>query len=451
MLVNGHFDDTKKVEKFEYEVEVQKGSKEIKLEILNAPFEHVIIEIEDSQGNYRALTSFKTFEKRYFITNDRATTSNCCVSGELPSGIWKIKILKNYLVKGEFSLEFTTNFEVTNREDNLKQITLDESFPNKKEWYCGELHNHTRVSDGKISLEELEKELVDKKLDFVFPTEHNSVLTKYPNIDIPVIPSTELTLDDLGHFNFFGLKEFIDYYSLIDENEKREDSLHKIFKVVKEQGGYISLNHPFHNSRKMPLGLMYDIELSNLDFLEVINSPTVSGRNPYYDKKALEALDILWINGYKIFAVAGSDNHDLTLGDPLNYIRLDKYSTKDILTNLKRGRTYISRVGEVEMRFENNGEIIYSGAEVNGEVKAHVEARQNLIWKVIKNNRVVETVVGKSISTTQNLEAGEYFRIEATDIEHEILVVINPIFNGIADITPKIKTWFEIKDKIWRE
>ena len=65
------------------------------------------------------------------------------------------------------------------------------------------LPNHTRVSDGQILLEELEKEIIEKKLDFIFPTEHNSVLTKYPNINIPVIPSTELTLDDLDILIFW--------------------------------------------------------------------------------------------------------------------------------------------------------------------------------------------------------------------------------------------------------
>ena len=166
-----------------------------------------------------------------------------------------------------------------------------------------------------------------------------SILTKYPDLDIPVIPSTELTLDNLGHFNLFGLKKLIDYYDFIDVTEKREDSLKKIFKEVKKQEGYISLNHPFHNTPRMFLGLFYDIDLEDLDFIEVINSPTRDKNDPYYDRKAIDALDLLWSDGHKIFAVGGSDNHGDTLGDPLNYVRLDKYESKDILKKLKKGRS----------------------------------------------------------------------------------------------------------------
>ena len=451
MLIRGSFDCTKTVEKLEYNFIVEEGVKEIGLLIKEGPFQHVIIEIEDSNGDYRVLTSFKTFEKEYYISSDKKRTSNCCVAGDIPTGEWKIKILKNYVVDSSFEIEIVQNNEITNREDNLKEIVLDEKFAGNKEWYYGELHNHTRVSDGQISLEELESEIVGKKLDFIFPTEHNSILTKYPNVDIPVIPSTELTLDDLGHFNLFGRKEFIDYYSLIEEGEKREESLKKIFDRVKAMGGYISLNHPFHNSRKMPLGLMYDIELKYLDFLEVINSPTSKGRNPYYDKKALEALDILWSNGYKVFAVSGSDNHGMVIGDPLNYVKLDEYSTENILSSFKKGRSYVSRIGELELEYKNNGRIVYPGEEVKGKVEIKIRGKENLIWKVIKNNRVIETIVGKEIITEHVVDEKEYLRVEATDIEHEIFVVVNPVYNSIEKIEPQIERWFEIKDSIWRE
>lgn len=451
MLIKGKFDCTKPIEKLEYSFLVETEIKEIEFKIKNGPFQHVIIQIEDSNGKYRALTSFKTFEKTYCISEDRERTSNCCIAGNIPSGEWKVRFLKNYIVDSEFEVEILENREITNENSNFKEIVLNEKFESKKEWYFGELHNHTRVSDGQISLEELEKEIIEKKLDFIFPTEHNSVLTKYPNINIPVIPSTELTLDDLGHFNFFGLKEFIDYYSLVEEGEKKEESLRKIFDRVKEIGGYISLNHPFHNSRKMPLGLMYDIELKYLDFLEVINSPTSNGRNPYYDKKALKALDILWCNGYKIFAVSGSDNHGMIIGDPLNYVKLDEYSTKNILETFKKGRCYVSRIGELELEYKNNGRVVYPGEEVEGKVEIKVRGKENLIWKVIKNNKVIETVIGNEIITEQVVNEKEYLRIEATDIEHEIFAVINPIYNSIEKIEPQIKRWFEIKDSIWRE
>ena len=80
-----------------------------------------------------------------------------------------------------------------------------------------------------------------------------------------------------------------------------------------------------------------------------------------------------------------------------------------------------------------------------------IGGKENLIWKVIKNNKVIETVIGNEIITEQVVNEKEYLRIEATDIEHEIFAVINPIYNSIEKIEPQIKRWFEIKDSIWRE
>ncbi|MGL5191707.1 MAG: CehA/McbA family metallohydrolase [Cetobacterium sp.] len=449
MIFKGTFDNNKKVEKLEYRFEIPEGTNRISLNLTKGAFKDVIISLEDSEGRTRVLTSFKTFKKKYYLTTHWESTSNCCIPGDIPAGEWKIKLLKPYLVDSEFELEIIVENGNLIKKENMKKISLKEHYPDIKEWYAGELHNHTNISDGRMALKELKKEILDKGIDFLFPTEHNSVLTKYPDLDKPVIPSTELTLDDLGHFNLFGLRQLIDYYNFVEENETREESLKKIFCEVKRQGGFVSLNHPFHNSSKMCLGLFYNIDLKDLDFIEVINSPTSEDRNAYYDKKALEALDMLWCDGHKIFAVAGSDNHGLTLGDPLNYIRLDKYSTENILENLKKGRTYISRVGEIKLKMENNGSVIYPGDKVNGDVSIKIFSSQNLVWKIIKNGKVVFSQRGKELIVNQNVFTGEYLRVEGVSEDHEPMVVINPIYNALK--VPTIEKWFDVKDVIWRD
>ncbi len=449
MIFRGKFDRNKKTEKLEYRFEVTKDINRISLNLNRGPFEHIIISLEDSEGRTRILTSFKTNKKKYYLTNHWESTSNCCIPGELPEGEWRLKVLKNYSVDDEFELEIKIENGNLIRKENMKKIGLKDNYFDTKEWYAGELHNHTNISDGAITLRDLKKELIKREIDFICPTEHNSVLTKYPDIDIPIIPSTELTLDDLGHFNLFGLKRLIDYYDLIDEKEERESSLKKIFQEVKNQGGYISLNHPFHNTPRMFLGLFYNIDLKDLDFIEVINSPTRENNNPYYDRKALEALDMLWSDGHKIFAVGGSDNHGEVLGDPLNYIRLDKYETKNILENMKKGRSYISRIGEIKLRMENSGNIVYPGDEVKGNISIKIIASQILLWKVIKNSKVINMIVGQEIDIFNELKDGEYLRIEGISVKDEPMVVINPIYNNLKK--PVLEKWFEIKDRVWKE
>ncbi|MDX8335580.1 CehA/McbA family metallohydrolase [Candidatus Cetobacterium colombiensis] len=449
MIFRGKFDKDKNVEKIEFKFKMDEDVKRFSLNLNKGPFEHIIISLEDSEGRTRVLTSFKTSKKKYNVTNHWETTSNCCIPGAIPSGEWKLKILKTYSLEDEFELEIKRENGNILKKENMKKISLRENYIDTKEWYAGELHNHTNISDGNINLKDLKQELIKKNIDFIFPTEHNSVLTKYPDLDIPVIPSTELTLDNLGHFNLFGLRKLIDYYDFIDEKDKREESLKKIFTEVKSQGGYVSLNHPFHNTERMFLGLFYNIDLRDLDFIEVINSPTRENSNPYFDKKALEALDMLWSDGHKIFAVGGSDNHGTVLGDPLNYIRLDKYESKDILTNLKKGRSYISRVGEIKIKMENNNQVIYPGDEVEGDVKIKLFSSQKLIWKVIKNAQVVGMLVGNKLEISENLNEGEYLRIEGISENDEPMVIINPIYNKLKE--PSMEKWFNVKDVIWKE
>ena len=48
MLIKGKFDCTKPIEKLEYSFLVETEIKEIEFKIKNGPFQHVIIQIEDS-------------------------------------------------------------------------------------------------------------------------------------------------------------------------------------------------------------------------------------------------------------------------------------------------------------------------------------------------------------------------------------------------------------------
>ena len=128
----------------------------------------------------------------------------------------------------------------------------------------------------------------------------------------------------------------------------------------------------------------------------------------------------------------------MIIGDPLNYVKLDEYSNKKYFRNfLKKGRCYVSRIGELELEYKNNGRVVYPGEEVEGKVEIKVRGKENLIWKVIKNNKVIETVIGNEIITEQVVNEKEYLRIEATDIEHEIFAVINPIYNSIEKLNLK--------------
>ncbi|MGL4733397.1 MAG: CehA/McbA family metallohydrolase [Fusobacteriaceae bacterium] len=441
MIIENHFDENKEIEKFEYIMEFDKIERNIGIVIEEGPYAHIPILLEDPEGENRILISFKTLTKSYSLGKNFQLSSNCTVPGNLPDGKWKLKIIKPSNVGGNFRIriEKDLDLEIESLQKDLAKQEKQKIFLLESRWYRGELHNHTKISDGIINFSELEEEVRKSELDFIFPTDHNVILTAYPEMDIPVIQSTELTLDDHGHFNLFGLKSLIDYYSLIEKNETRENSLKKIFQRVKSEGGSISLNHPFHPG----LSLKYNIDMGDVDFLEVLNSPGSDPQNSEFDIKALEKLDKLWSEGYKIFAVGGSDNHGKSIGDPSNYIHCDFLSQEELMKNMKLGRVYISRVGDVDLSIKSGDRFFYPGDELEeSSVQFSMEAKEKIDWFLIKNSRIVERFSGKKAVFTKEINEGEYIRVEGRNELQEVVVVINPVHCRLSQ--KRDLNWFQV-------
>ncbi|MGL4642224.1 MAG: CehA/McbA family metallohydrolase [Cetobacterium sp.] len=451
MILNGIFTE-KECEVLTFNLNLRNLKKNIILFLKNCPDEHFPVTLKDPNGQIRILTTFKAKEKIFYSGKNFEDSSNCAIPGELTDGIWKLEITKPYMFKGMFVLEILKDVDMNKSSAfmDISRFNYENQFSKEKKWYKGELHAHTKFSDGLLELKTLPKGIEDLNLDFIFLTDHNVISTKTPLSISPIIPSTELTLMENGHFNFLGLKTLPDYPAFLKGKKVGPELLKTIFEWVKKQNALVVMNHPLNAT----MGVNYNIDLTSFDLIEVLNSP-YNNQKTQFNIDALKAFDGLLMNGYKIFAVGGSDSHtdfvdknSSFLGKPLNYVHMNGFTVNNLLQSLKVGKNYISTIGELnlclhEISTQNNKKEIFFGETLNSNlIECNLSAKENITWKIIINGQIHFEIEGDKINLEINLPQNSYFRIEGYK-DNSIAIITNPIFFG--NIAKTNKEWLDIR------
>lgn len=139
--------------------------------------------VTDVKNNVRLQKQLGYSESVLSIGENYDTTTIGGVPGKIDSGIWKFNIyfsadyirdyIKDHVVKVKFEI---FDDQVAISENVGSRIWVDESFKysnyNNDElyksgsrWYKGDFHAHTRLSDGKESLDEVTKKAKYMNLD----------------------------------------------------------------------------------------------------------------------------------------------------------------------------------------------------------------------------------------------------------------------------------------------
>ncbi|MGL5350360.1 MAG: CehA/McbA family metallohydrolase [Cetobacterium sp.] len=451
MILNGVFTE-KECEVLTFNLNFRNIKTNIILFLKSCPDEHFPVTLKDPNGNIRILTTFKAKEKIFYSGKSFECSSNCSLPGELIDGIWKLEVTKPYAFKGMFVLEILKDVDMNNYSDfmDISKFDYEKEFSKEKKWYKGELHAHTKFSDGLLELKNLPKGIDELNLDFIFLTDHNVVSTKTPLTSAPIIPSTELTLMENGHFNFLGLKNLPDYANFLKGKKVNPELLKTIFEWVKKQNALLVMNHPLNAT----MGVDYNLDLNDFDLIEVLNSP-YNNQKTQFNIDALKAFDGLLMNGHKIFAVGGSDSHSdfidrdsSFLGKPLNYVHMNGFTVNNLLQSLKVGKSYISTIGEVDFSFneiddKNKKKEIFFGENSNDNlIECNVSAKEKISWKIIINGEIKFEIKSDKFNLEINLPENGYFRIEGY-INNDIAVLTNPIFFGVIPKTNK--KWLDIR------
>jgi hypothetical protein len=296
--------------------------------------------------------------KRSFTITEKTATPGY-LAGELEPGLWQVVIGLHRIpwdgVRYQLTAE-TAHATFAGAEEAARAPLVDR--PARRElpaatgmrWLAGDLHSHTVHSDGALTVPELARFAVERGLDFLAITDHNTIShhQELPAASaahgVVLVPGQEVTTEQ-GHANAFGDLPWVDF-------REPPDSW---LAATEAGGGLLSVNHPYggQNSwiapmeRRPPL-----IEVWHWSWLDLKWTTPLSW----------------WLAWYPdAIAVGGSDWHrpgsDAPPGSPTTWVQVYSAEPSGVLDGVAAGRVAISasRDGPVLLRVD--GELVASGAE----------------------------------------------------------------------------------------
>ena len=207
-------------------------------------------------------------------------------------------------------------------------------------WVRGDLHCHTIHSDGLNTVDEIVASAIERGLDFLAVTDHNTNthhedLARLSHLPIVLIPGEEITTY-WGHANMWGLREWIDFRCA------DADSIQAVQRFVLRKGGLISVNHP----KCVGPPWLFD-SWSGYPCMEVWQAPW-----RFYNWESLERWDDVLRQGERVIAVGGSDVHSIPpqrpmhphgLGNPCTWVYAEgDPSEESILDAIRKGHVFIN-------------------------------------------------------------------------------------------------------------
>lgn len=316
-------------------------------------------------------------------------------------------------------------------------------------YYRGDLHAHTRLSDGDNPVRRAIDIAESRGLDFIAFTEHNRVAAGMLASRALLVPSYELTLP-IGHFNIHGLDrpplnaETLGIVGSATSYEALADSL----LDHHGQGCNRSLNHPFLEPWQLRYG---GLDLARIDTIELFCDPTYPS-SPAANDAAVDFLDAIWESGYRMYGIGGSDSHlapeerypgsDLPsiYGDPTTYVYCDGLSIANILRALKRGHAYVCRLATISPSIEADGARALPGDRVPDDRRAiryTVEIEdcpQGWSARFVADGRVVSEVRLTGPTARVEYEAPadgfSWLRFGLVDAAGHQAAYVNPVYTG---------------------
>jgi hypothetical protein len=291
--------------------------------------------------------------KSHFTISETDATPSY-LAGAIPSGKWRLLISVPNMranVVSHYTAEI--RFDARTEETGFAAPALATG----KHWYRGDLHMHTAHSDGSCRSQSgidvpcplflTVQEAAARNLDFIAITDHNAdsqyneMRELQPFFDhLLLIPGREITTFH-GHFNVFGVTQFIDWRVSSDRL-----SLNDVVRDVLAKGGIASVNHAEAPEGENCMGCRWmppaNSDMGLFSAVEVINCGEIMFSSAKYWDSQLRA-------GHRLAAVGGSDNHNATtpsgragaIGWPTTAIEASELSVPAILSGIRSGRTFI--------------------------------------------------------------------------------------------------------------
>lgn len=222
-------------------------------------------------------------------------------------------------------------------------------FSEKGKWFKGNLHIHTKNSDGVLTPEEIVKVYRENSYNFLFITDHNKITDyKSPYPDFLTIKGIEFNKDNF-HILGLDLNEFFDTENL---------SLQEIIDKINSPGGFSILCHPYWSA----ITSKEILSVSNFIGIEIYNTTCEKRKGKGYSSVHY---DEILQEGKKIYCFAVDDTHGYfgeysDICESFIMVKAKSLKKEDIVSSIKNGLFYSSTGVIIEnMEIENNKIKIY--------------------------------------------------------------------------------------------
>ncbi len=444
--------------------------------------------IYDNNDNLRLqfINSSHKDIKQIFLAEKREHTSLGGVAGKITSGSWRLVcylpprsesfIIRIQVKAGSNSKVISTDYPrltaetwatpLDQKNDDTKPLLNDycwnRALPTERDWYDGDLHCHSLLSDGRMKPEELHQEAARQNLDFYFITEHNLLPTGWPQSEAPPlsIPGMEVTTSR-GHFNLLGVDRLYytaDYIKLLQGFKASESFslsakiMTQIMERAKNNGAQVIICHPFLSDWAWD----YDeITFEQLTGLEVLLDPRLPGSKES-SVKAIKLLDYLWQNKIFLWGFGGSDIHmkpgesyapdvlPSKIGQPRNIIKAPELSPSEVIKSLAKGKLLVATGLDLTWKGQGVNTAIYPGDNITSiclegnKIKITLEVnlsseykKARLLWLEDGIPRQEKKIVNRGQLIVEIAWSGRQYRwgrMEVRAADNRLLAFSNPLY-----------------------